>query len=317
MVGLLDVDPDFEQLLPVEEREVAGKLRLPVYRVLAGDEGADVGELLAQTRAFGAIVLDGMLVQRLRVADQVGLRLLGAGDLVIRTPDANLIVLAESEVLGTPESRLALLDETVLFAVRRWPAIAVRLLERYADQSQTLAAQLVIGQMPRVDRRLMALMWLLADRWGRVTKSGTHLPLNLTHGTLGALIGARRSTVTLALGELVERGSLAKRQNGWLVIEPPPQPTRAPGDRPDLPTIRTDHPSPWQPAAGNDQPSEGQPRSPRSRREPEREHRRWVRDNAVEQRRKAALLIDSSRRLRALQNARNQRSRLPRRRFTA
>lgn len=249
MVGLLDVDPDFGELLPVEERVLAGRLRLRVHRVPAGGQGADVGKLLSETEAFGAIVLDGMLVQRLRVADQVGLRLLGAGDLVIRTPVAHLMVLAESDVRGTPASRLALLDEAMLFAIRRWPAVAVRLLERFADQSQTLAAQLVISQLPRVDRRLLALMWLLADRWGRVTTSGTHLPLNLTHGTLGALIGARRSTVTLALGELADRGSLVKQHHGWLLIEPPAQPTSALCDRTDLPRLHLD-PSPIE-AAGS------------------------------------------------------------------
>ena len=51
-------------------------------------------------------------------------------------------------------------------------------------------------------------MWLLAESWGRVTQAGIRLPLGLTHDVLGALVGARRPTVTLALRELTERGAI-------------------------------------------------------------------------------------------------------------
>jgi len=60
----------------------------------------------------------------------------------------------------------------VLFAIRRWPAVAVRLLKRFAEQSQTLEAQLVIAQLARVEQRVFALMWLLAQRWVSRPSSG-------------------------------------------------------------------------------------------------------------------------------------------------
>jgi len=221
MVGLLDVDPDLGKLLPVEERVIAGRLKLRTHTVRAGERGADVVALLEEEQAFGAIILDGVLLHRLRISDQVGLRLLGPGDILMRSSGVSLVVIGESDVTGTPGTRLALLDDAMLYAIRRWPAVAVRLLERFSEQSQTLAAQFVIGQLPRVDQRVLALMWLLAERWGRVTTSGTYLPLDLMHATLGALIGARRSTVTLALRELTDRGALVKRQEGWLLVEPP------------------------------------------------------------------------------------------------
>ncbi len=294
MVGLLDVDPDLRELLSLEERLVADKLRLRVHKVLEGGAGTDVGALLEEVGAFGAIIVEGMLVHRLRVADRVGLRLLGAGDIVMRTSDARLMVLAGSELQATPESRLALLDDAVLFAVRRWPTIAVRLLERFADQSQTLAAQFVIGQLPRVDQRLLALMWLLAERWGRVTTFGTRLPLNLTHGTLGALIGARRPTVTLALRELADRGALVKQPQGWLLIEPPGQPAGATANE-DVPTLRHAV-SGWQKAASREPRSRSEASGPAARLAIEQ--RQSVRAAAAEQRRRAAIVIDRSRKLR-------------------
>ncbi len=47
--------------------------------------------------------------------------------------------------------------------VRRWPGLLAGLHVHVAEQSERLAAQLVICQLPRVDQRLLAIMWLLAE----------------------------------------------------------------------------------------------------------------------------------------------------------
>ena len=93
---------------------------------------------------------------------------------------------------------------------------------------QRLTGQLVICQLPRVDQRVLAILWLLAESWGHVTPGGVRLPLALTHETLGALIGARRPTVTLALRKLSEKGSIVRQDSGWLLLEPPPEPEGTP-----------------------------------------------------------------------------------------
>jgi hypothetical protein len=74
-----------------------------------------------------------------------------------------------------------------------------------------------------VDRRLKALFWHLAERWGRVSGDGVIVPLALTHRILGQLVGARRPTVSTALSELAERGELVRRPDGsWLLRGDPP-----------------------------------------------------------------------------------------------
>jgi hypothetical protein len=40
------------------------------------------------------------------------------------------------------------------------------------------------------------------------------------------MVGARRPTVTLALGELADRGAVIQREGGWLLLEPPLQQER-------------------------------------------------------------------------------------------
>jgi CRP/FNR family cyclic AMP-dependent transcriptional regulator len=223
-VRVLELEPDLARFLPAAQQEEAARLTVPVLHV---EKGAfDVDVVLGHHRAFAAIVLDGMLLQRLRVGDQPGLRLLGPGDVVSLPGTQRTMLLAEFGCRVAASTRLALLGDEVLVATRRWPLLVPGLHTLAAAQSERLAAQLVICQLPRVDQRLLALMWLLAESWGHVTAVGTTLPLSLTHDVLGELVGARRSTVTLALGELSERGAIVRQDLGWLLLEDLPQPTR-------------------------------------------------------------------------------------------
>jgi CRP/FNR family cyclic AMP-dependent transcriptional regulator len=91
-------------------------------------------------------------------------------------------------------------------------------MQRTIRRSQRMALQLAIGDVRRVDERLLALFAHLGDRWGRVTPHGIHVPMRLTHELIGHLIGAQRPTVTTALGELRRDGRLVKRPDRtWLL----------------------------------------------------------------------------------------------------
>jgi CRP-like cAMP-binding protein len=77
-----------------------------------------------------------------------------------------------------------------------------------------------IAHLTRVDDRLMALMWCLAERWGRVVPGGVLVSLRLPHRTLAGMIGARRPSVTTALGELSEQGVLLRPGRGrWILTD--------------------------------------------------------------------------------------------------
>ena len=68
------------------------------------------------------------------------------------------------------------------------------------------SAPVAISQLTGVDRRLHALLWHLAARFGKVTADGVTVPLALSHRRLGELIGARRPTVSTALARLGRNG---------------------------------------------------------------------------------------------------------------
>jgi CRP-like cAMP-binding protein len=162
-----------------------------------------------------------MVLHDLQLGSQPGLRLLGPGEVVSLREAPGSPMLATSSHRATPDTTVVLLRNDFLLAARLAPGLMVGVQSRLAEQIERLATQLVICQLPRVEERLLAMLWLLAESWGRVTPSGTTLPLSLTHELLGAMIGARRPTVTLALGELAERGAVVHQDRGWLLLERP------------------------------------------------------------------------------------------------
>ena len=106
------------------------------------------------------------------------------------------------------------------------------LFDRLNDRAQRLATTQAISQLNRVDRRLMALFRHLAERWGRMTSEGVAVPLTLSHRMLGQLIGARRPTVSTAIGDLAERDELVRRSDGtWLLKGDPIGPPAGEGQR--------------------------------------------------------------------------------------
>ncbi|MEA2252606.1 MAG: family transcriptional regulator, cyclic receptor protein [Solirubrobacteraceae bacterium] len=231
---LLDLDPDLAEALdePAAAR-ARDRVGVAAVRLPAGSWRRD--ELAAPARhAFALLVCDGLIVRELDLAGTVAADLLGPGDLVPARPQAEpLLAPGERWHVGT-RATVAILDDRLLPALHAWPALSSRLIERGARQAARAAEQRAISQLPRVDLRIRALLWHLAERWGRMGTTGVVLPLELTHGALGRLVGARRPTVTLALGDLAREGSVVRRSDGSWVLRADSRPdggrqVRAPG----------------------------------------------------------------------------------------
>jgi CRP/FNR family transcriptional regulator, cyclic AMP receptor protein len=224
-VKLLEVDPDLGALL-AEPRRSEAEREITVRTHVVPVGRWDVARLAGtSTDHVGLLVLDGVLSRELLVADQVSAELMGPGDLVRPWQTGNraslLPVDAEWHILSPVT--VAVLDRRFAGELSRYPEITSVLLDRLAERSVRLATTQAISQLTRVDRRLRALFWHLAERWGRVSGQGVIVPLALTHRILGQLVGARRPTVSTALAELAERGELSRRADGaWLLRGDPP-----------------------------------------------------------------------------------------------
>lgn len=216
-VRLLELEPDLGRFLSPEERTEASRVTASVLKL--GKGRVDFESQLRASGAFGAVILQGVLLHRLVFGQHPALRLLGPGDVLARRCDAGLGPLSDSVYRSPGQLRLALLDDRTLAACQRYPRLFAGLHVRMGEQHQRLATQLVICQLPRVEERILGMLWLLAETWGHVTPNGTTVPVALTHDALGECIGARRPTVSLALKELAERGAVLRHSDGWLLTE--------------------------------------------------------------------------------------------------
>lgn len=255
-VSLLDLDPEVARLLSPEDRASAGVVRLPVWTV--SEPGTQIDPQLAHGGAFGAALLDGLVIQQVRLGDRTAMTLLGPGDVIayqLGSLPPPLIVTGSQRVTAGVV-RLALFGSRALFALGRWPQLMLGLYGRMAQQAERLTAQLLVCQLPRVEDRVLGLMWLLAEPWGKVTSAGTRLPLMLTHEAIGTMVGAQRPTISLALRELTDRGALLRQEDGWLLLQPPPGSTETveTSERPEdsqaaglaaPPALRAPAPSAW------------------------------------------------------------------------
>ena len=175
---------------------------------------------------LGFLVVEGLLSRDVRVGRHGCAELLGPAD-VLRPWDVDEGPAAplrhESAWRVLQPARLAVLDARFAAIAGRFPPVVAELMSRTLRRSRHLTVLLAIAGMPRLDARLLAALWHLADRWGRVGPDGTLLPVRLTHETLAGLVGAQRPSVTTALRALERHGSLRRDgAGGWLLLGDPP-----------------------------------------------------------------------------------------------
>jgi CRP/FNR family transcriptional regulator, cyclic AMP receptor protein len=111
--------------------------------------------------------------------------------------------------------RLALLDTEFSERVRSWPQLLSTLFRRAERRSAELDVLRAISCHPRLEVRLVLLLWHLAGRWGRVEPAGLRLELPLTHRLLGQLVAAERPSISHALSRLAHAGIVTGAAGDW------------------------------------------------------------------------------------------------------
>jgi CRP/FNR family transcriptional regulator, cyclic AMP receptor protein len=166
---------------------------------------------------YGFVLASGTITIDVRFASRRAARVLGPNELVLLDGwDSDTLPVSWEWTVLEPTT-IAVLDERIEVIARHWPRLMTALVIRGADQTRHALLQQAISQLPRVEDRLLALMWSLADSRGTMTERGVRLPLSLTHETLAQMVGARRPTVSLGLKALSERGVVVSDGDGWLI----------------------------------------------------------------------------------------------------
>jgi CRP/FNR family cyclic AMP-dependent transcriptional regulator len=173
--------------------------------------------------SLGLLVVDGLMVRTVTLEGRRCPELIGVGDLLRPWDELQGSVGHECSWTALERTSLAVLDERFSAAVCRWPRVMVQLLGRTVQRSRWQGFCLAIAHVRHADLRLRLLFWHLADRWGRVTPKGVHLPLRLTHEILAELACMRRPTASTAITALTRRGEVARHPDGtWLLTGSPP-----------------------------------------------------------------------------------------------
>lgn len=221
VVSLLDEDPDLGAGLAAGARAAAERMAIapvvalnpPVWNTGALGRNSKHGWL-------GLYLVDGMLLRCVRIGRRPSCELFGPGDL-IRPWDADgvytpLPISVEWRVLAP--TRLAVLDAGFTQRIAPWPEVGAAISGRVAQRARSLALMNALTHLPRAYARLLILVWLLAERWGKVTPAGVQLTLPVTHEMLAMLIGTQRPTVTIALQRLSRAGLLLREgRDRWLL----------------------------------------------------------------------------------------------------
>jgi CRP-like cAMP-binding protein len=166
-----------------------------------------------------ALVVDGLVGRHVGLGERVATQLLGPGDVFDpRAGGADDLLPRSVRWSALAPATIAVLDGRFATAAQRWPELSRTAQVRLAALGERLAVHLAICQLPRVEERVLALLWHLAERFGRVAPDGVVLGLRLTHRMIGQLVGAQRPTVSLALRALADDDLLRRTAEGaWLL----------------------------------------------------------------------------------------------------
>jgi CRP/FNR family transcriptional regulator, cyclic AMP receptor protein len=209
-VRLLDVEPDLAAGLSEPERARVSRLALPAIDVQAGPWSPPA----SLREAMGVVVVYGQLIRTGHTFARPDIHLLGPGDVA----ECQSLAHSKGRWRALQPAQLVVLDERFVLAARAWPALMTGLSHRLFEAQEEQHTRAAICAMPRVEERILALLCHLAGRWGHVTTDGVTLTLPVTHELLGALIGSRRPTVSLALKALEQQRLLVRRDDGAWVL---------------------------------------------------------------------------------------------------
>jgi CRP/FNR family transcriptional regulator, cyclic AMP receptor protein len=212
-VRLLEVDSDLLEGLDEATVAEATASAVATVRTLGRGRWAPKADEFGSRSGFGLLILEGFVARRVALGERSCAELLGPESLLqpwLDDGEFAVMPFAASFTVLEPVS-VAVLDGGVAASLSRWPAVVRNLMARALVRSRYMAGHLTLTQFPRVDTRLLVLLWHLGERFGRMTPDGVVVRLPLSHELIGDMIAARRQSVTTALGQLEERGHVLSR----------------------------------------------------------------------------------------------------------
>ena len=217
-VALLDVDPDLAAAIPSDRlAALRNELTTAVYRLPRAVMPEPPPRTEGDTH-LGYLILKGLLLREVAVCGRPTAELLGPGDLIRPwTSDTSDLLPCRVKWTVLEQALLAELGAAFTARLSGRPELVEALIARSVGRAEALAVQRSIASHVRVDVRVLAFLWHLAERFGVVVPGAVRINVPLTHSVLARLVGARRPTVTTALQRLVQLGYLTRDARAFVL----------------------------------------------------------------------------------------------------
>jgi CRP/FNR family transcriptional regulator, cyclic AMP receptor protein len=224
-VSILEYDPDLAEDLSDDDLALARPQLVADERRYARGTWAIGPDDFDHVANLGLLIVKGLLARRVTVGDHTSAELLGPGDVLqpwlLIDADQSIAVEVGWEVVQPVQA--AMLHRGFCVLADKWPEITAAISRRIIQRADRLAFQLAICNLRPLNDRLLLVLWQFADRWGTVTPEGVLLDIPLTHELLAATVGARRPSVSVAVGRLSDQGRVRPRpRSRWLLLGRPP-----------------------------------------------------------------------------------------------
>lgn len=209
-VPLMELEPELLKLVPAADREAAQRVPLVTRHELTAGR-LDPRTLVTGGREpFGALVIEGAICCDTTLGTHSSCHLFGPGAIIRPREQAGFSLPWQTGWACVTDTTLAVLEHDFPTFLARWPELSEHVQHQFDIQQEALLCQCAWTGLSRVDDRILALFWHLADTWGRVRPEGVAIPLPLTHRLIGRLVAAERATISLALSRLAAEELLVK-----------------------------------------------------------------------------------------------------------
>jgi CRP/FNR family transcriptional regulator, cyclic AMP receptor protein len=200
-----------------------GDRRLAARTLHLAEGPFDPGEFVPNPDGWlGLLITGGQLLVEIEAGRGPTGWLVGPEDILRPWEMDGLALTTDATWTALGESEIVLLDGEFARRTLGIPDVLQTLLTKSAQSTHWLLAKSLITATPVIEERLLLLFALIGERWGRATPEGVMISLPLTHRVLASLVGARRPSVSTALGALDEEGLVSRvPRDGWLARRPP------------------------------------------------------------------------------------------------
>lgn len=208
---LADVDPELIYQLDHDSVVLSRHLSVEVRDMNRGS-----WELHQNDSTLAYLIVEGIVLQAATSIRQRSLEVAGPGDMLLLPREVSSDVPPRVAMAGLTDATIAIITQEHFRALGSAPELMTRVFDRIERSSDHLRFRVGLASVPRLSDRLHLLLWHFAERWGVRRHGTTFVELPAKQATLAELVGASRSSVSLALKELQQsRRAILHRRRTW------------------------------------------------------------------------------------------------------